>query len=100
MNTYMSGSLIRSSAAYTDTSGTPADPSSVVLQYKADAGDTTTVTYPDSPIVKDGTGAYHADLDTSGWAGPARQLWIVEWTGTGTVQAIGVDSWEVEPAAL
>jgi hypothetical protein len=100
MNTYMSGSLVRTSAAYTDVNGAPADPTSVILKYKQGNGATQTVTYPTAPIVRDATGAYHADLDTSGWAGPGNRLDIQQWTGTGVVVAIGTDSYDVEPPGL
>lgn len=100
MNTYVSGSLVRTSAAFTDVNGGAADPTTVVLKYKQGNGATQTVTYPASPIVKDSTGNYHADLDTTGWAGPANRLDIQQWQGTGAVVAIGSDSYEVEPPSL
>lgn len=100
MNKYMSGSLVRSSAAFTNLAGSPADPTTITLKYRAGAGSITTVVYPSAPIIRDGTGAYHADLDTTGWNGPGDQLWTTEWIGTGNVQAPGADYWEVEPLAL
>ena len=96
----MSGTLVRSSAAFADITGAAADPGTITFKYKSGAGSTTTVTYPSSPIVKDSTGHYHADLDTTGWAGPDDLLYATEWTGTGTVQAIAADYWQVVPAAL
>ena len=75
-------------------------PESVTLKYKSGAGSVTTVTYPSPPIVKDSTGNYHADLDTTGWSGPDALLYATEWAGTGTVQAIGSDYFQVTPAAL
>ena len=96
----MSGSLVRTSAAFADITGTPADPSTVTLKYKTGAGSVTAATYPASPIVRDSTGAYHADLDTTGWTGPDDLLYATEWTGTGNIQAIGSDYWQVTPAAL
>ena len=100
MNTYMSGSLVRTTAAFTNTAGAAADPTTIVLKYKTGAGATTTVTYPSAPIVRDGTGAYHADLDTTGWAGPDPLQWLTEWIGTGTVQAIAAGGWLVTPPVL
>lgn len=100
MNTYMSGSLVRSSAVFRDLAGDPTDPASVTLRYKTGAGSTTTAVYPSSPIAKDSTGAYHADFDTTGWAGPDDLLYITEWSGTGAVQAISTDYWQVTPPAL
>lgn len=95
MNTYMSGSLVRTTAKFTDASGTLTDPSTVTLKYKAGTGSTQT---PDS--TKDSTGVYHYDIDTTGWSGPGNQAYTVQWTGTGAVQAIAVDHFEVEAAAL
>lgn len=99
-NTYMSGTLVRSKAAFTDVTGAAADPTTVTLKYRKGAGATTTVVYPSAPIIKDATGAYHADLDTTGWAGPGNLVELAQWQGTGTVQAIAVDSWLISPPEL
>ena len=100
MNSYMSGALVRSSAAFADASGAAADPSGVVLRYRKGAGSITTVTYPSSPVIKDSTGGYHADFNTTGWAGPDSLRYVAQWQGTGTVQAIASDEWDVTPPAL
>jgi hypothetical protein len=100
MPTYMSGTLVRTRAAFTDVTGAAADPTTCTLKYKQGAAAAVTVVYPSAPIVRDGVGGYHADLDTSGWAGPGNRLDIQQWSGTGNVQAIGDDTWEVEPPAL
>jgi hypothetical protein len=96
----MAGSLVRTTATFASITGLAADPTTVTLKYKTGAGTTTTVTYPSAPIVRDSTGVYHADLDTTGWAGPDDLLYATEWTGTGTVQAIGAGYFQVTPAAL
>ncbi len=96
MTIYMSGSLVRSTATFTDDTGSPADPDAVTFKWKQGAGDTQT----DSSPTKDGTGVYHHDLDTTGWAGPDNQPWTLQWSGTGAVQAIGTDSFDVSPPAL
>ena len=101
MNTYPSGTLVRTSAInWTQLGGGIADPTTITLKYRAGGGSITTVTYPNSPIVRDSQGNYHADLDTTGFAGPGLQLWEVEWIGTGTVQVIGNDSWQVSAPTL
>jgi hypothetical protein len=100
LNRYMSGALVRSSAAFTNLSGSPADPTTITLKYRAGAGATITVVSPSAPIVRDSQGFYHADLDTTGFAGPGLQIWTTEWIGTGNVQAPGADYFEVEPLAL
>jgi hypothetical protein len=100
LNVYISGTLVRSVAAFVNTAGAAADPDVITLKYRKDAGSTTTVTYPSAPIVKDATGGYHADLDSTGFAGPGYQLWQAQWQGTGAVVAIGDDAWNIEAPAL
>ena len=102
-NNYLAGSLIRV-ATYTgpinnpvggfrDQNGNLADPVTVTLEYRQGPGGTlTTVTYPSAPIVKDGTGLYHADLDTTG---SPEQPWEYAWIGTGAVQAVASNNFVV-----
>ena len=96
----MSGSLVRSSAAFVNVAGQSADPTTITLKYRTGAGATTTVVYPSAPIVKDSTGNYHADFDTTGWAGPNNLIYLAQWAGTGAVQAIDADEWGVTPPQL
>lgn len=100
MNTYMSGSLVTSQAVFADGGGNAADPSTVVLKYRRGSGTVQSFTYPAAPLTRIGTGVYAAELDTTGWTGPGVQRWATEWIGTGNVQAIGADYWEVTPPAL
>lgn len=97
---YQSGALVTTSAVFTDKTGAAADPTTVTLKYKKDAAATTTVVHPAGPVVKDSTGHYHADLDTSGWTGPGLQQWFIEWVGTGAVTGLQFDAWKVEPPLL
>lgn len=46
--------------------------------------------------VKDGVGLYHFDLDTTGKPG----IWTYEWIGTGAVQAITPNKFEVQNPPL
>lgn len=98
--TYMSGSLITSTATFLDDTGALADPSTITLKYKAGSGATVTAVYPAAPVTRVSTGVYQAELDSTGWTGPDSQLWTVQWSGTGNVQAIGVGYWEINPPAL
>jgi len=100
MNVYMSGSLVESLAAFVNAAGSPADPTTITFKFRPGSGAITTIVYPDARIVRDGTGAYHSNVDTTGWAGPGNLLYTTEWIGTGNVQAPGADYWEVEPLAL
>lgn len=96
VNTYYAGTLVRV-ATYTgliasptggfrDNTGTLADPVLVVLQYRtSENGPLTTITTPDSRIVHDATGLFHADLDTTG---SAEALWTYAWSGAGGLQAV------------
>lgn len=95
MNTYTSGSLVRTIATFADATGNLASPTTVTLKYKAGAGSTQTPT-----PVNDSTGIYHYDIDTTGWTGPGSQVYVIEWTGTGAVQAIAADTFQVEAPAL
>ena len=96
MNTYMSGARVRSLASFVNVSGVATDPTTVTFKYRAGAGSVQTISSPSH----DSTGAYHFDIDTSGWTGPDNTLYTCEWIGTGTVQAINTDYFEVEPPAL
>lgn len=79
------GTTIRfyTSTAFTSIAGTPVNPDTVTFSYQIQGQTTVTFTYtdgsgdPTSTIVRDGTGLYHADIDTSGNAG----MWIYRWTG-------------------
>jgi len=95
MNIYVSGSLVRSSAVFKNVFGTPADPTTTTFKYRAGTG---TVQNP-SPV-HDGPGAFHFDIDTTGWAGPDIQTYTCQWQGTGAVVGIDDDYFGVKPPAL
>ena len=106
MNCYLAGTLVRV-ATYTGTIEAPsggfrgedgnlADPTAVTLLYRSGSVQLATFTYgTDEIVVRDGTGLYHADLDTTG--SPASQ-WTYEWTGAGTVIAAADGAFNVEVA--
>lgn len=100
MNVYISGSLVQTAAQFLNQAGQPADPGTITLKYRAGAGATQTLVYGSSGIQRQGTGSYTFNIDTTGWAGPGYLLYTTEWIGTGAVQAIGIDYWQVEPPAL
>ena len=95
MNTYTSGSLVRTIATFTDVNNNLVNPTTVVVKYRAGSGSTQTP----SPV-NDSAGVWHYDIDTTGWAGPSVEIYTVQWQGTGSVQAIAVDQFQVGPAAL
>jgi hypothetical protein len=100
MNVYISGSLVRTTATFVNISGANTDPSTVTLKIKQDAGTTNSYAYGSSAVTKDTTGIYHYDIDTTGWTGNNDTLYTLEWIGTGTVQAISTDAFEVSKAPL
>jgi hypothetical protein len=92
MNSYQVGDLVRISAAFTNSSGAAADPTTVTLLVKLRyvVGSTaTTYTYP-AQIVKDSTGNYHYDFTPT-----TEGIWDYRWVGTGTVQAAAEDAFNV-----
>src|SRR5260370_2990475 len=97
---YMSGSLVDTIAAFVNEAGAAADPTVITLKYRKAAGTTTTVTYPSAPVVRDGQGAYHAALDTTGWAGPGLQRWTIQWQGTPALAALGAHHPDAAAPAL
>jgi hypothetical protein len=97
---FVAGSLITSTATFANAAGSPADPSTITLKYRAGSGPTVVAVYPAPAITRVSAGVYQALLDTTGWAGPGDQLWAVQWSGTGLVQAIADSYWFVTPAAL
>ena len=93
---YMAGSLITSTATFTSTeTGEPADPDTITVKI-AQRGSLASYTYPDSFITRSATGVYSCEIDTTGQSGPG----VVEWIGTGAVQAINAASWITCPAPL
>lgn len=97
VTTYMSGSLVRSSAQFNDITGALADPTTVTFKYQIGSGSVTDLS---GSIVKESTGKYHCDVDTTGFTGPGTAVYVVEWKGVGAVQAINSDTWSVTPAPI
>lgn len=56
-NTYDVGTAVRLSVAFTDNTGTPADPSDVLLRVKDPSGETSLPS-----VTRDGVGLYHCDV--------------------------------------
>jgi hypothetical protein len=105
VNSYLTGSLVRvatysgsiatPTGGFRDINGNLADPVTVTLKYRpGSAASTITVIYPAAPVIKDGTGLYHADLDTTGLLIPFDE-WAYEWIGVGSIQAAAETVFEV-----
>lgn len=97
MNIYTSGSLVSTVAQFVNRTGAPTD-TTATLKYRAGTAAVQTIT--GGSLTHDGLGAYHFDIDTSGWAGPDILTYVCQWVGTGGVQAINDDYFGVKPPAL
>lgn len=97
---YVRGALVRVSAEFTTSGGTYVDPSVVRVKYRAPGqtvGDQTTLLYgTDAAVVKDATGKYHVDVDTTNKAG----TWRFRWESTGSGQAANEGEFVVDASRL
>ena len=109
LNTYLAGNIVRiatysgttlsPAGGFQDQYGNPADPGTITLNYREGPGaPIITAVYPAAPIVRDGMGLYHADLDTTG-ASPSA-TWTYEWVGTGAIQAAAANAFIVDAPFL
>ena len=87
-NEYVQGDLVRVSASFEDENGAASDPSGVKLDYKIGRAAKVTLTHgTDAELVKDSTGNYHADIDTSDSSGILYYRWYATGTGQTSEQA-------------
>lgn len=101
LTVYMSGSLVRTTATFTDVTGALADPTTVTLKYRPGAGAAVvTLTYAGSQLTKLSTGVYYADLDTTSWVTAGSVTVTLEWIGTGACQAVATDTFQVTEPVL
>jgi hypothetical protein len=78
------GTVAAPTLGFRDSTGTLIDPGVVTLKFKDPTGAVTSYTYGGGQIIRDGTGLYHYDVDTSGKAG----IWTYEWlTPSQTLQS-------------
>jgi hypothetical protein len=96
------GTVVRfyTSTPFTDVSGSPADPSEVVFGFQVGSNPVKQVAYGNpaswGTIVRDSTGNYHVDVDTTGLAG----VWTYVWASSGGVQTKGEGQMMVNPATV
>jgi hypothetical protein len=93
------GTLVRfyTSTPFTAIGGTVTDPTEVKFAYKVNTGATTTYTYGvGNQIVRDATGTYHIDIDTTGKPG----LWTFAWVGYGNVQTRSENQVVISPMSV
>jgi uncharacterized protein YfaS (alpha-2-macroglobulin family) len=80
---YDQGALVRVTRTFVNSSGSAIDPAVVKFQYRQPNGPIVTKTYgTDNVVVKDSTGVYHIDLDTTALVG----TWSIRGYSTGTGQ--------------
>jgi hypothetical protein len=95
MNTYDVGDRATLSVTFAVDS-VATDPSTIVCTVKAPNGTVTTKTYGvGTELVKDGTGAYHLDVDIT-----ASGRWHYRWAGTGAAQGAEEASFVVRPSQV
>ena len=85
---YAEGTLVRSTAVFKNSGGTLVDPTNVFVKVTSGlSGLTATIfTYGvDDEVVKDATGTYHIDIDTTGRGNACRYRWY----STGNYQVTG-----------
>jgi hypothetical protein len=95
VNRYVQGALVRVRGSFADSTGAAVDPNAVGLAYDVAGGAETVLAYP-AAIVKDSTGNYHYDIDTT----PAPGAYKYRWYSTGSGQASNRGLFFVDPSAL
>lgn len=78
------GQVARLSVAVTDAAGAAADPGGLALKIKTPAGAITTHAYGGGTVLKDATGAYHADI-------PLAESGQWRWRWEATAPSAGAD---------
>lgn len=82
-NSYPPGSLVRVDVTFTNSGGTPTDPSAITLEIRTPAGTNTTLVYGvDLGLVRDSAGVYHSDIQAD-----LEGTWHYRFEGTGNVRA-------------
>lgn len=99
------GQSVRVKMTFRNNAGALADPTTVVLQIERDADaafssydydDTSDSSSDYDGIVKDGTGLYHIDLDSS----PMSGVWRYRAIGTGAIPAVKQGQFYIIPTAV
>ena len=95
-NSYDVGDLVRVSLAFTNASGSAADPTTVRGRFRDPAGSVTTYVFgTDGELVKDATGNYHFDVGPT-----ASGEWRYRGEGAGAVQAAAEGRFIVRASAF
>lgn len=83
------GTAIRLAVAFTNASGSAADPTTVKLKIRPKGGTERTFVHgTDAELVKDSTGSYHLDYTVPNIAPDRGMNFYYTWIGTGTVAVV------------
>ena len=82
MQTYSIETAVRLSVQFTDLSGNPVDPTTVMVELTDPTNTVNTIT---AGIVQDDVGAYHYD-----WTGTISGFWFIRFQGEGQVVAASI----------
>lgn len=96
-NRYQIDSTVTVAALFTAAAtGQPIDPSTIILYIMPPNGVIATKTYGVDPIVRDGIGSYHFDVDAN-----ASGNWLYKWQGEGAVVVTSPDTrFTIDPSEL
>jgi hypothetical protein len=95
MSDFEQGTLIRSTATFTNAAGANTDPTTVTVRYRVGTDTVTTKVYvTDAAVIKSATGIFYIDLAVGALDG----TWHVRWEGTGAVVAAVEASFSVKPS--
>jgi len=91
INAYVRGQQVRVAVAISDAAGAAGDPGGLAVKVRTPAGAVATKTYgADAEVVRDGTGAYHLDVDAD-----AEGDWHYRWEGSGARKGAGEGQFRV-----
>jgi len=102
MNPYIAGDVISTNTTFTNTAGTPIDPTTVTLKYDASNTAPATLTYTGATtpatnvVAKTSTGNYTCWIDTTSLVG----YLVYEWQGVGSGQTVNASSAIIYPRPL
>jgi hypothetical protein len=87
------GNVVQVYAKFKDKHNALIDPTTVSVKIRTPAGVDTTYTYGVNPeVLKESTGVYYININTTGQTG----TWFAKWTSTGTGQGVGQTNFTVE----
>lgn len=95
MNTYLQGNVVRLLASFTNSAGTPVDPSSLTLYHgviRPQASAVQSLVYGQNSIVRASVGVFYSDVPVN-----SSGDWRYRWEGLGDNQAAIEGGFSVSP---